>query len=120
MNDKTCHQQFLYSVADMLVKKSQLKPQEGEREGVNICNNMGGSGTEVTKKIKSKPKPQEGEWISVKDRLPKKDSTYTVGNPEYESGECFFEDGKWAEHNLNPYNEIYITHWKTLPTPPKG
>ena len=30
MNDETCHQQFLYSVADMLVKKSQLKPQEGE------------------------------------------------------------------------------------------
>ena len=31
MNDETCHQQFLYSVADMLVKKSQLKPQEGDK-----------------------------------------------------------------------------------------
>lgn len=31
VNDKTCHQQFLYCVANMLIKKSQLKPQ-GESE----------------------------------------------------------------------------------------
>lgn len=66
----------------------------------------------------SQLKPQEGEWINVKDRLPKKDGNYMVGNPEYESGECFFEDGKWTPHDLNAYNQINITHWKLLPNRP--
>ena len=62
---------------------------------------------------------EEG-WIKCSDRLPTEDETYTVGNPEYETGECFFEDGEWRPHNLNPYNKGNITHWQiqTLPKPP--
>ena len=69
------------------------------------------------------------EWISVKDRLPKKDgeyfcytklhyiSVYYYGKIDDESDrKCFyFFDSEYGDVEANN-----VTHWMELPEPPKG
>ena len=58
------------------------------------------------------------KWTKCTDKLPKIEGNYSVGNPEYESGQCYFAEGEWLPHNLNPYNIGTITHWMPLPKKP--
>lgn len=74
-----------------------------------------------------------GDWISVKERLPKQDESVLacVNNhyiEAYISGvdwyydECIFDHGcndlRFCEHCSAKINTV--THWKPLPKPPKG
>ena len=62
-------------------------------------------------------------WISVKDRLPEDDVSIlicstrkTISKATYSSdmGRYYIADSDlW-------YNELDITHWRSLPKPPKG
>ena len=73
MNDETCHQQFLYSVTDMLVKKSQLKPCEHNIKPVkgwlHKCTKC--PYTEFEPTVNNSLKPQEGEKknTSIKQKI---------------------------------------------------
>ena len=56
-----------------------------------------------------------GEWISVKERLPKVSDDYLTFNPKsiYPTRQVTTWYGtKWANSNG------YITHWMPLPEPP--
>ena len=56
------------------------------------------------------------EWISVKDRLPEKNTdvlVYTI--EEYIGTDFLTKDGKWFWNE-----EIPPSHWMPLPQPPKG
>ena len=67
----------------------------------------------------SQLKPQEGEWISVKDRLPKDSSDILVYNKT-----SLIELGRYSasfkSFFVNNLYVDYITHWTPLLTPPKG
>lgn len=59
--------------------------------------------------------PTVGEWISVEDRLPdKQPCEYLVVNGNnVETAICL--DNRW----ITPRRVIKITHWMSLPEPPK-
>ena len=66
----------------------------------------------------SQLKPQEGEWISVKDRLPIKGSYLCFMENCYVKM-CQFESAEWLdmwEHTLKGE----VAYWQLLPIPPKG
>ena len=55
-------------------------------------------------------------WISVKDRLPEKNTDVLIYNIEEYMGTDFLtKDGKWFWNE-----ELPPTHWMPLPEPPKG
>jgi len=79
----------------------------------------------INEKLESQLKPQEGEWISVKDRLPKESGRYWCYISEQNDlGLSFYqwncaynkEENRWSSGLL----AINTTHWQSLPTPPKG
>ena len=68
--------------------------------------------------------PTIGGWISVKDRLPEKETEYICWFGDYPLGAfamvcrwnkikgafwCYSDNAKWA----------FVTHWMPLPEPPK-
>lgn len=60
-----------------------------------------------------------GEWISVKDRLPKEEGRYLVSydlenNRKLTSLRCFYSGCPEA------FIATGITHWMPLPEPPNG
>ena len=63
------------------------------------------------------------EWISVNDRLPEEKvncivhykHAYCENDDYWAIGICFYDGEKFQ---LNPAYKV--THWMTLPTPPKG
>lgn len=56
------------------------------------------------------------EWISVKDRLPEKNTDVLIYNiEEYIGSDFLTKDGKWFWNE-----ELPPTHWMPLPEPPKG
>lgn len=56
-----------------------------------------------------------GTWVSVKDRLPEKAGWYLVYYNGSDMAVAFFKGKTW------PFDNHYhkITHWLTLPEPPK-
>ena len=65
------------------------------------------------------------EWISVKDRLPKRHGRYLVfvknltrwhvlDNP------VFVADFVYGQWNFHGWEDNCVTHWMPLPQPPKG
>ena len=56
-------------------------------------------------------------WISVKQRLPKKENTYIVYVPSAlpEMEMAYFKNG----HGFVYYLQSEITHWQPRPKPPK-
>ena len=74
----------------------------------------------------SQLKPQEGEWISVKDKLPEignnnVTSKYVLCRGEEDmfvvTGYYSYSSKSWVLMNRSDWN---ITHWQSLLTPPKG
>ena len=65
------------------------------------------------------------DWISVKDKLPEDCSSYLVCLENKAIFECQFsiitEDARWFHlfHKSFPHKENPITHWMSLPEPPK-
>tara|TARA_R110000765_G_scaffold26628_6_gene64933 strand:- start:2353 stop:2655 length:303 start_codon:yes stop_codon:yes gene_type:complete len=68
--------------------------------------------------IKGYEKAQE--WISVEDRLPKKQRHYLVVTKGGNISKDFFglDYNQFDEPRKQPF-VIEYTHWKNLPTPPK-
>lgn len=78
------------------------------------------------------------EWISVKERLPKKRQivdVWVVGDlldvqfwcPPYRAAksgritDCRLEDGRWRVcGGLLHYIPLDVTHWRSLPDPPEA
>ena len=61
------------------------------------------------------------KWISVKDGLPesgKEGVLIALRWGEVDIGWC--EDGRWRSEFVNEYEDGEVTHWMTLPEPPKG
>ena len=63
-------------------------------------------------------------WISVKDRLPKKDGkylTYTISPTDTIYSDLFFKNGIWYIDN-GCYDSTIgeVTHWMPLPKPYKS
>lgn len=54
------------------------------------------------------------EWISVKDNIPASCGNYLTFNGYDQKIQCWNENG-W----LNMYDAVLITHWMSLPEPPK-
>ena len=61
------------------------------------------------------------EWISVKDRLPKK-RTFVLGVTDEFVCECIMLDDErfWMANTEEGDGEVEVTHWMPLPQPPKG
>ncbi len=57
------------------------------------------------------------EWISVKDRLPEKNTTVIAATDSGIVFQCLYAYDGW---DLWEGNEVNITHWIFLPKPPKG
>ena len=71
----------------------------------------------------SQLKPQEGEWISVEDKLPNEHQdiiVYYYGNKnsKYFPSSQFMKQSSFYNDEFECNEEV--THWKTLSTPPKG
>lgn len=70
----------------------------------------------------------EGEWISVDDRLPDK-NTMVLGliHNVYADGSCWdnilvmelISAGYFVPFNCSPIKDNRVTHWMPLPDPPK-
>ncbi len=72
-----------------------------------------------------------GGWISVEDKLPKKDEAVLVYQPnerkELECFVCAHDGSNWREFEIHEPDTTYealtwfdeITHWAQLPNPPK-
>jgi hypothetical protein len=66
------------------------------------------------------------EWISVKDRLPKKNGYYfcwhmtsRCGDKEdWQINKLYWEDNLWLYHHNAFKTADSVTHWMPLPTPP--
>ena len=74
----------------------------------------------------SQLKPQEGEWISVKDKLPEDkkwvmyfdpELTYSTGRIQWCFGSYFKDEKYWESDGLISKT---VTHWMPRPPPPKG
>ena len=74
---------------------------------------------EVREKALKEQLPKFGEWISVKDRLPEKD-TRVLCYYKYEpdSPDVICENTYGIKHWLS--DESKVTHWMPLPALPKG
>ena len=67
-------------------------------------------------------KQSEGEWISVKDRLPEKDGRYLVWVVTPNRGCVEGVQMRWFRNCDIYYNYMWknhYTHWMPLPEPPK-
>lgn len=79
---------------------------------------------EVREKALKEQEPKFGEWISVKDRLPERDTYVLVYSETYLKTKIaiFYykkEDVWHYDSNSYAYTEYYgITHWMPLPLPP--
>lgn len=60
------------------------------------------------------------EWISVEDRLPEEDEWVLVGCEKYQMTSWgILMNGKFVNPDLD-YNQIeFVSHWMSLPKPPK-
>lgn len=65
------------------------------------------------------------EWISVKDRLPKKSGSYLVVIKGFDPfSTAFRRDKGWHDQDkgrdalFDPWSHL-VTHWRPLPKPPK-
>lgn len=57
------------------------------------------------------------DWVSVKDRPPEEDGEYDVYCNDGSIARAWFED-KWFI-DLCECGDGYVTHWMSLPEPPK-
>ena len=57
------------------------------------------------------------EWISVKDRLPEKNTSVLASTDKGIVFQCLYAYDGW---DLWEGNEVNITHWQPIPQPPKG
>ncbi len=57
------------------------------------------------------------EWISVKDRLPDKNTAVIAATDNGIVFQCLYAYDGW---DLWEGHEVNITHWMPLPQPPKG
>ena len=57
------------------------------------------------------------EWISVKDRLPEKNTSVLASTDKGIVFQCLYAYDGW---DLWDGNEVNITHWQPMPQPPKG
>lgn len=58
------------------------------------------------------------EWISMKDRLPKKDGEYIVSNGSKVVTTAIWFDNIWRYSKNHAKDIFLITHWMPLPEPP--
>jgi hypothetical protein len=72
--------------------------------------------------LKGEEEPKDDGWISVKDRLPEKNGSVIVFDPNnpFDSGICV---ARYSEYNpsfyINGSDTIHPSHWMPLPNPPK-
>jgi hypothetical protein len=59
------------------------------------------------------------EWISVKDRLPKKECRLIVFADDYVCEADYGDLGDLEYVFSEAFDQIYPTHWMPLPDPPK-
>lgn len=57
------------------------------------------------------------EWISVKERLPEKNTSVLASTDKGIVFQCLYAYDGW---DLWDGNEVNITHWQPIPQPPKG
>ena len=57
------------------------------------------------------------EWISVKGRLPEKNTSVIASTDKGIVFQCLYAYDGW---DLWDGNEVNITHWQPMPQPPKG
>ena len=63
------------------------------------------------------------EWISVKDRLPKKNRKAVLIALRWEETDIGWydkDDKCWQSEFVNEYEDGEVTHWMPLPPAPKG
>lgn len=67
--------------------------------------------------------PTVGEWVSVKDKLPKDDQdifVYLNDGQEKRITACNYAKGVWFDCVMNCICVLaHVTHWMPLPEPPK-
>lgn len=63
------------------------------------------------------------EWISVKDRLPEKNTVVLVyfvkGILQLVDTAFFVSKSRWIDGDLRNWDDEFITHWMPLPAPPE-
>lgn len=57
------------------------------------------------------------EWISVKDKLPEKNTSVLASTDNGIVFQCLYAYDGW---DLWEGNEVNITYWQPMPQPPKG
>ena len=76
-----------------------------ESDALNIADNLIANGVTVQ------------EWISVKDRLPEKNTSVVTATDNGIVFQCLYAYDGW---DLWEGNNVNITHWQPMPQPPKG
>lgn len=73
--------------------------------------------------LKAQEVPDNGGWISVKDRLPDNGQdvlVYLDDGEETRVAPCNYANGVWFDCVMNRVATLHhITHWMPLPEPPK-
>lgn len=70
---------------------------------------------------------ESSEWISMDDDKPKKNGYYLCwhmksrcGNrEEWQIDKLYWDDNLWLMHHNTFKTVDYVTHWRTMPKPPK-
>ena len=100
--------------------------QQTVRHQANILHHFGGE-TEIRQRFElchelfADVKRMEKElprWISVKERLPKMGKTVFLITDGRDVGTGWYEGCHWWT-SFADIDEDNVTHWQTLPTPPK-
>lgn len=64
------------------------------------------------------------KWISVKNKLPRENTYVLTYSPGFDSGSFYpghklFHDGKFYYCHIPDSNDDKVSHWMSLPVPPK-
>lgn len=87
-------------------------------KGTRTCDDCGGP----LLPLYARPQAPSG-WVSVKERLPKKNGMYLAlrdGDALCELCAHIYHAGKWIYGDGSDAPEFPVTHWMPLPTPPSS
>jgi hypothetical protein len=107
----------------LLITANRLEKLESEKENLihynAHLNNQLNKAESHIEKLKEQLSEQQPEWISVEERLPEENGTYLIAVKGSHVSHFAGFDIEPNEFCDNVFRKTDVTHWMSLPEPPK-